>query len=297
VYRLRDDLAIVATVDVFTPIVDDPYEYGGISAANSLSDIYAMGAEPRFALAIGAFPRDKLPLETMSRIMLGGADKAREAGIPVAGGHTIENPEPVYGLCVLGEVHPDQIVTTAGGRPGDALILTKALGTGVICTALRVDAAEDQWIRAAVGSMLQLNRAAAEAMVRHGASACTDVTGFGLLVHAHQMAQASGCAIEIESRLVPLLPGAIQCADMGMFAGGLLRNLDHAKTFAGWPGVEENLTKILADPQTSGGLLVACPEAEAEPLLADLQSAGVPDGSFGVIGQLVEGEAGTVRVH
>ena len=290
-------MAVVATVDVFTPIVDDPYEYGAISGANSLSDIYAMGAEPRFALAIGAFPRDKLPLEIMSRIMTGGADKAHEAGIPVAGGHTIENPEPVYGLCVIADVHPGHMVTSAGGRPGDALILTKALGTGVICTALRVDEAEDEWIRAAVDSMLQLNRAAAEAMVRHAASACTDVTGFGLLVHAHQMAQASGCAAEIESPFVPLLPGAIRCAEMGMFAAGLLRNMDHAKTFSEWHDVDENLTKVLVDPQTSGGLLIAVPEAKAERLLADLQSAGLPEGSFGIIGQLVEGEAGRVRVH
>lgn len=284
-------------MDVFTPIVDDAYDYGAISAANSLSDVYAMGARPLFALAIGAFPRDKLPLETMSRIMTGGAEKAREAGIPVAGGHTIENPEPVYGLCVIGEVHPGRIITNAGGRPGDVLILTKALGTGVICTALRVDEAQDEWIGAAVGSMLQLNKAASEAMLRHGASACTDVTGFGLLIHAHQMAQASGCAAEVESGFVPLLPGARDCAEMGMFAAGLLRNLDHARTFSEWERVDENLVKVLVDPQTSGGLLIAVPEAQAEPLLADLDTAGLPQGSFGMIGQLVEGESGQIRVR
>lgn len=297
VYRVRDDLAIVATVDVFTPIVDDAYDYGAISAANSLSDIYAMGAQPLFALAIGAFPRDKLPLETMSRVMMGGAEKAREAGIPVAGGHTIENPEPVYGLCAIGEVHPDRMVTNAGGRPGDALILTKPLGTGVICTALRVDEAQEEWIGAAVGSMLQLNKAASEAMLRHGASACTDVTGFGLLIHAHQMAQASGCSAEIESAFVPLLRGARECAEMGMFAGGLLRNLDHAQTFSTWEDVDETLVKLLVDPQTSGGLLIAIPEPKAQPLLADLERAGLPQGSYGMIGQLVEGKAGGIRVH
>ncbi len=282
---------------MFTPIVDDPYDYGAISAANSLSDVYAMGAQPLFALAIGAFPRDKLPLATMSRIMAGGAEKAREAGIPVAGGHTIENPEPVYGLCVIGEVHPDRVVTNAGGRPGDVLVLTKALGTGVICTALRVDEAQDAWIQAAVGSMLQLNNAAAEAMLRHGASACTDVTGFGLLVHAHQIAQASGCAAEIESGFVPLLPGALDCAKMGMFAGGLLRNLDHARTFSNWEGVDEDLVKLLVDPQTSGGLLIAVAEPKADALLADLGKAALPEGSYGTVGRLVEGEAGRIRVH
>jgi selenide,water dikinase len=288
---------MVATVDVFTPIVDDPHDYGAIAAANSLSDVYAMGAQPLVALAIGAFPRDKLSLEVMSRIMRGGVEKAREAGVPVAGGHTIENPEPVYGLCVIGQAHPDRIVKNAGGRPGDVLILTKALGTGVICTALRVDEAQEEWIRAAVASMLQLNKGGAEAMVRHGASACTDVTGFGLLIHTHEMARASGCAAEIESSFVPLLQGARECAEMGMFAAGLLRNLDHARTFGDWEGVEEDIVKVLVDPQTSGGLLIAVAEEKAEGLLADLEAAHLPEGSYGIIGQLVEGEAGGVRIH
>jgi selenide,water dikinase len=295
VYRVREDLAVVATVDVFTPIVDDPRTYGAIAAANSLSDIYAMGAAPRFALAIGAFPRDKLPLETMAEIMLGGAEKAGEAGIPVAGGHTIENPEPVYGLAVIGEAHPGQIVRNSGGRPGDRLILTKPLGTGLICTALRVDEAREEWIEAAVASMLRLNREASEVMLRHSASACTDITGFGLLVHTHELAQASGCAAEIAADSVPLLPGARECLDMGMTAGGLFRNLDHAKAFAEWAPSHDALAKVFADPQTSGGLLIAVPEANAQALLADLAET-LPAGSFASIGQLTEGDAGLVRV-
>ena len=295
VYRVREDLAVVATVDVFTPIVDDPYTYGAIAAANSLSDIYAMGATPLFALAIGAFPRDKLPLEAMAEVMRGGADKAAEAGIAVAGGHTIENPEPVYGLAVIGEAHPDRIVRNSGARPGDMLILTKPLGTGLVCTALRVDEAQEAWIEAAVGSMLRLNREASEAMLRHGASACTDITGFGLLVHTHELAQASGCEAEIAADAVPLLPGARECLEMGMTAAGLFRNLDHARTFAEWRAPHDALAKVFADPQTSGGLLIAVPEVNATALLADLAET-LPAGSFACIGQLTEGDAGRVCV-
>jgi selenide,water dikinase len=282
-------------VDVFTPIVDDPRTYGAIAAANSLSDVYAMGATPLLALAIGAFPREKLPLEVMSEIMRGGAEKAGEAGIPVAGGHTIENPEPVYGLAVIGEAHPGRIVRNAGGRPGDLLVLTKPLGTGLICTALRVDEARAEWIDGAVDAMLRLNREASEAMLRHGASACTDITGFGLLVHAHELAQASGCAAEIASESVPLLPGTGECLQMGMTAAGLFRNLDHAESFAEWGPPNADLAKVFADPQTSGGLLIAVPEADAPALLDEL-AALLPAESFGCIGQLAEGDAGRVRV-
>jgi len=286
----------VATVDVFTPIVDDPYTYGAISAANSLSDIYAMGARPLMGLAIGAFPRDKLTVQVMAEIMRGGADKAAEAGIPIAGGHTIENPEPVYGLCVVGEVRPDRIVRNAGGRPGDALVLTKPLGTGLVCTALRVEEAEQEWTDAAIASMLGLNRAAAEAMTAHQATACTDVTGFGLLVHGHEMAAASGCTMEILAEAVPVLPGAMECLHADMAPGGLFRNLDHARSFGAWEGADEDLLKVMADPQTSGGLLIAVPEANAAGLLADLEAAGLPEGSYGVVGELVEGDPGQVRV-
>lgn len=283
-------------MDVFTPIVDDPYEYGRIAAANSLSDVYAMGGTPRLALSIAAFPRDKLPPQVMNDILRGGIDKAAEGGCLVAGGHTIENPEPVYGLAVIGEVHPDRILTRAGGRPGDVLVLTKPLGTGLIATALRVDEAEPEWIAAATESMLRLNRVACAAALRHGASACTDITGFGLLVHAHEMALASGCALEIDSRSVPVLPGALQCAQKGMTAAGLYRNLDYARAFAQWQPVDQHVLQILADPQTSGGLLIAVPEAEVGGLLSDLGGGGLVWGTFARIGRLVEGEAGQVQV-
>lgn len=295
VYRVREDLALVATVDIFTPIVDDPRTYGAIAAANALSDIYAMGAQPLFALAIGAFPREKLSLEVMAEIMCGGAEKAAEAGLPVAGGHTIENPEPVYGLSVLGEAHPNHIVRNSGGRPGDALILTKPLGTGLICTALRVDRARAEWIEAAVDAMLRLNREASEAMRRHAASACTDITGFGLLVHAHELAQASGCAAEIAADAVPLLPGARECLAAGMTAGGLLRNLDHARRFASWSPERDEPARIFADPQTSGGLLIAVPEPHADGLLADLAQV-LPAISFACIGRLAAGPPGSVTL-
>ena len=285
----------MATVDIFTPIVDDPYTYGAIAAANSLSDIYAMGATPLLALAIGAFPKDTLPLEVMADILRGGVDKALEAGIPVAGGHTIENPEPVYGLSVVGQVHPEHMVTNSGGRPGDALVLTKPLGTGLVCTALRVEAAEAAWTDAAVSAMLQLNRAAAEAMVRHGATACTDVTGFGLLVHGHEMAEASGCAMELLTDATPLLPGALECLAMDMAPGGLFRNLDHSEGFGDWSGADERIVKVMADPQTSGGLLIAAPQENARALLEDL-ATDLPEGTFGVVGELTEGEPGRVRV-
>jgi selenide,water dikinase len=282
-------------VDVFTPIVDDPYTYGAISAANSFSDIYAMGARPLLALAIGAFPRDKLPLEVLTEVLRGGADKAAEAGVPVGGGHTIENPEPVYGLAVIGEAHPGRIVRNSGGRPGDELVLTKPLGTGLICTALRVDEARPEWIDGAVQSMLRLNAQASEVMLRHGATACTDVTGFGLLVHAHELAAASGCATEIDAASVPLLPGAAECLTLGMTAGGLFRNLDHATSFAEWAGAREDLVKIMADPQTSGGLLIAVPADGVRGLL-DALAEVLPTGSFSRIGRLAEGQPGRVSV-
>ena len=285
----------MATVDVFTPIVDDPYEYGAIAAANSLSDIYAMGARPLMALAVGAFPRDRLPVEVMAEVMRGGAAKAREAGIPVAGGHTIGNPEPVYGLSVVGEVDPNRVVRNSGGRPGDALLLTKPLGTGLVCTALRVDEARPEWIRAAVDSMLRLNREASALMVKHGASACTDVTGFGLLVHAHELAEASGVEAEIVVGTVPCLPGAWECLAKGMTAGGLFRNLEYARSFGTWGPQHEDFAKLMADPQTSGGLLIAVAEPRAAALLEDL-AAVLPPGSFARIGRLVAGEPGRVRL-
>jgi selenide,water dikinase len=291
VYRIREDLALVATVDVFTPIVDDPSTYGAIAATNALSDIYAMGARPLFALAIGGFPRDKLPLSVIAEIMRGGAERAAEAGIPVAGGHTIENPEPVYGLSVMGEAHPDRIVRNSGGRPGDLLILTKPLGTGLICTAARADAAQPEWLEGAVVAMLRLNRDASEAMLRHEASACTDITGFGLLVHCHELAQASSCSAEIAADAVPWLPGARECLAAGMTAGGLFRNLDHARGFTTWSSGHDDLAHLCADPQTSGGLLIAVPEPNAEGLLADLAQT-LPSGSFACLGQLTAGEPG-----
>ncbi len=293
VYRVGPDQAIVASVDVFTPIVDAPYDYGQIAAANSLSDVYAMGARPLFALAIGGFPRGKMPLEALAAIYRGGIEKAREAGIAVPGGHTTESPEPLYGLAVVGVVHPARIVTNAGARPGDALILTKAIGTGLISTAAMANAAEETAMQAATESMKRLNRGAAEAMLRHGAWACTDVTGFGLLIHAHEMATASGCALQISASAVPLLPTALDICSRWIMPEGLFRNLEHAREFSSWDGVEDSRVYALNDPQTSGGLLIAVAEERADELLAALAAELGPE-SFARIGRAVVGDAGRV---
>ena len=285
----------MASVDVFTPIVDDPYDYGQIAAANSLSDIYAMGARPLFALAIGGFPRKKLPLAALTEIYRGGIEKAREAGVTIPGGHTIESPEPFYGLAVVGTVHPDRIVTNGGARPGDQLLLTKPLGTGLISTAAMANAAEAEALAAAVTSMRRLNRDAAQAMLEHGPTACTDVTGFGLLVHAHEMAAASGCGVEIAASAVPLLPTALDLCRRWVMPEGLFRNLEHAREFASWEGVDEALVHALSDPQTSGGLLIAVPPDRGA-VLAGALAEVLPAASFAPIGWAVAGEAGHVKV-
>lgn len=282
-------------MDVFTPIVDDPYDYGQIAAANSLSDIYAMGARPLFALAIGGFPRQKLPLAALTEIYRGGIEKAREAGVSIPGGHTIESPEPFYGLAVVGLVHPDRIVANAGARPGDQLLLTKPLGTGLISTAAMADAAPPEALEAAVASMRRLNRDAAQAMLEHGATACTDVTGFGLLVHAHEMAAASGCALEIAAWAVPLLPSALDLCRRWIMPEGLFRNLEHAREFASWEGVDEALVHVLSDPQTSGGLLIAVPPDRVAALEGAL-AAVLPPGGFAPIGRAMLGRPGHLTI-
>ncbi|MFZ2096214.1 MAG: selenide, water dikinase SelD [Anaerolineales bacterium] len=276
VYRISDELAIVQTVDFFTPIVDDPYLFGAISAANSLSDIYAMGARPLFALNIVGFPDKRLPLRVLKEILRGAQDKANEAGIPILGGHTVEDNEPKFGLTVTGVVHPRQVIRNSTAKPGDALILTKPIGLGIIATAVKGGLASDEVARQAVEVMATLNRAACEAMLTVGAHACTDITGFGLLGHLREMAAGSGVDVTISAQAVPTIPAAWDLAGAGAIPGGTLNNLEHVEnhvTFA--PGVSRVMQLILADAQTSGGLLISLPEAQADALLAGLQGGGV----------------------
>jgi selenide,water dikinase len=288
VYRIADDLALVQTVDFFPPIVDDPYTFGAIAAANALSDIYAMGGRPILALAIAGFPEDLAP-SIISAILQGGADKVAEAGAVVAGGHTVVDKEPKYGLCVTGLVHPDRVTAKSFAQPGDVLLLTKPIGTGVITTAHKRGIVAEEHLQAAIASMLRLNRRAAEIAETASLHSATDITGFGLLGHAGELARNSGVALEIALDRVPLLPGALEYAQRNIFPGGLGRNRDYLLR-EGFVRLAEGLdaahAQLLFDPQTSGGLLFALPEAASAGLLEHMVAAGEPCWE---IGRVVEG--------
>ena len=278
VYRLSDDTALVQTVDFFPPIVDDPYTFGAIAAANSLSDVYAMGGRPILALAVAGFP-DSFSPELIATILQGGIDKVTEAGAVVAGGHTVVDQEPKYGLCVTGLVHPERVLTKANARPRDVLLLTKPLGTGVITTAHKRSLVSDEHFQIAVNSMLRLNRRAAEAATEAYAHAATDITGYGLLGHAYEMAEHSGVALQITLSAVPLLPGTLEYAQRGIVPGGLGRNrayLEEEHAVAVATDVDPTLLLPLFDPQTSGGLLLALPPDAADRVQAQLSAAGEP---------------------
>jgi selenide,water dikinase len=294
VYRLGPELALVITTDFFTPIVDDAYTFGAIAAANALSDIYAMGAQPLMAVNLVAFPIKELGPEILTDILRGGLDKVREAGIDILGGHSIDDPEPKYGLAVTGTVHPDRVRRNRGGRAGDRLVLTKPLGTGVITTAIKHQVVPPDSAAAAIEGMLRLNRDAADAMATVDVHAATDVTGFGLLGHLHYLARASGLAARVESASVPFLPGAEMLADAGEVPGGTRRNERFLATRVRWPAYLPAARQVLlCDAQTSGGLLLAVPVKAAEPLLAALEARRV---AGSVIGELTEGEAGSIVV-
>lgn len=278
VYRLSEDVAIVQTVDFFTPIVDDAYWFGAISAANSLSDVYAMGARPLFGLNIVGFPSNRLPMRVLEEILRGASDKAAEADISVIGGHTVDDTEPKFGLAVTGVVHPDRVLRNSTARPGDALILTKPLGVGIISTAVKRGLVDEVTARQAAELMATLNRAAAEAMLEVGANACTDITGFGLLGHLREMALGSGVDVTLTASAVPTLPAARTFAGADVVPGGTLNNLAYVEphvTFA--PGVSRVVQLILADAQTSGGLLVSLAAERSDALLAALRARGVND--------------------
>lgn len=291
VYQLRDDLALVQTVDFFTPIVDDPYDFGRIAAANALSDVYAMGATPVCALNIAAFPLETFGPEVLARILAGGADIAGRAGVAIVGGHTIKDDEPKYGLAVTGIVHPREIITNAGARPGDALVLTKPLGTGILASALKKNAIEEAQAAEAVRWMTMLNAGAARAMLEARAHAATDITGFGLLGHAHEMATASDVALRITASQVPHYALALAMLAAGIAPGGTRDNAaEHAAftTFA--PDVTADDRLLLSDAQTSGGLLIAVAPNDLSILRAKLQEDGVLDA---VVGH-VEGGSGII---
>jgi selenide,water dikinase len=284
VYKLRDDLAVVQTVDFFTPIVDDPYDFGRIAAANALSDVYAMGGTPITALNIAAFPMEKLGPEILARILAGGAEIARQAGVAIVGGHTVEDDEPKYGMAVTGVIHPDRIVTNAGAQPGDVLILTKPLGTGILASALKKSAIGEPEMAASVASMATLNAAASRAMLAAGAHAATDVTGYGLLGHAGEMMRASGVRLRIDARAVPIHALVRDMLAVGIAPAGTRNNLKEHEQFTEFAsGISPETRLILSDAQTSGGLLISVAAESAPVLCAALREAGVLDAEIGAV--------------
>jgi selenide,water dikinase len=276
VYRLRSDLAIVNTVDFFTPIVDDPYVFGQISAANSLSDVYAMGGDPKTCMNIVCFPKGKMEIEILGDILKGGADKVKESGAVVIGGHSIIDEEIKFGMAVTGVIHPDKILRNVGVQEGDALILTKPLGTGIITTALKKGKASEESVNQAVKSMTTLNASASLVARKHPIHACSDVTGFGILGHALEMASGSDVTLVIESAKLPLLHRAPRLAEKGYITGGCKRNQEYLNDkMAIDKSIREGLVQVALDPQTSGGLLIAVAKRHAVKLIDDLHAAGV----------------------
>jgi len=295
VFQVRDDLALIQTVDIFTPVLDDPFTYGQVAAANSLSDVYAMGGTPLTVLNVVGWPKGVFPLWVLSEILLGGQDKVTEAGAVVAGGHTIIDRELKYGLSVTGVVHPSRIVTNAAARPGDALILTKPLGMGVISTAIKMGQAAPE-LEAKVGRiMATLNKTAAEVMGRYRTHACTDVTGFGLLGHLHEMMKASGVSAQLYFSEIPILPEALPFAMGETVPGGTKSNRAYlAPHVRLHPVIAEAQATLVFDAQTSGGLLISVHPDDADAMLTELRDRGVEAASL--IGEVQAGEAGTVAV-
>jgi selenide, water dikinase len=296
VYQIAPDQALVQTVDFFTPIVDDPYTFGQIAATNALSDVYAMGGRPLTSLALVCFP-DKADLEILERILAGGLSKMIEAGCTVIGGHSIRDEETKFGYAVTGLVHPKKILANSGAQPGDALVFTKALGTGVISTAIKKGKAELAWIDAAVQSMTTLNKRAAE-VIHQGTfrvHAMTDVTGFGLIGHAREMALASNVALRFFAKDILILPGALECVRAGYVPGGLKANRDFAECLVGYEAdISADLQTLLFDPQTAGGLLISIAADDSEALVLELRDAGIP---ACYIGNVTESQKPLIRIY
>ena len=295
IYKLTEQLAIVQTVDFFTPIVDDPYDFGRIAVANSLSDVYAMGGRPVTALNVVCFPKSTMDFSILREVLKGGLDMMHEANVILLGGHIVDDPELKYGLSVTGVIHPDKVVHNTTAKPGDVLILTKPLGTGIISTAIKNGAASKQAIVAVTKSMTTLNGAASEAMLEVGVNACKDITGFGLLGHACEMIDKTDVGFVIKSAAVPYFPEAKEYADKGLMPGGLGRNRDYRKALVDInPQVPQFLQDIMFDPQTSGGLLISVSKSKAQRLLKKLQSKGVSNAV--IIGGVVSENKGRIKV-
>lgn len=286
VYRLDGDRAIISTTDFFPPVVDTPYEFGAIAAANALSDVYAMGGKPLLAINLVAYP-DDLGLDILQEILRGGAEKVRESGAVIAGGHSISDDEPKYGLSVTGEVSVSNFIRKAGARPGDKLVLSKPLGTGVITTALKRGLASSAHIESAVNVMSRLNRSAAECAQLHGVGAMTDITGFGLAGHGHELARSSGVDLRLNFEALVWLPGTLAYASRGIFPGGMERNHEYFSRWVSvWDGAGVNSEALLFDPQTSGGLLMSVAAESAADLLEDLRQYG---DDAAIIGDVIDG--------
>ena len=295
VYKIRDDLALVQTVDFFPPVVDDPYDFGAIAAANALSDIYAMGGKPLSALNIVGYPPQSLSLSVLDEILRGGADKAIEADVVIIGGHTLKTKEPLYGMSVTGTIHPDKIITNANAKVGDSLVLTKPLGIGIITTAIKKGQVEEKWVAEAVKIMTFLNKSASEAMLSVGINACTDITGYGLLGHLCELVQASRVGAKIYLTKVPVIDFAWELAKQKVVPGGTLANLKFVEGKVEWDKeIKEEAKLILSDAQTSGGLLISVPKEKEKKLLERLISKGVPNPV--VIGEIIEDRRCRIQV-
>ncbi len=286
VYKITDDIAIIQTVDFFTPIVDDPYWFGQIAAANALSDVYAMGGVPKTAMNLVCFPLKKMDLSILRQILQGGLDKMKEADVVLVGGHSVEDNELKYGLSVTGFIHPDRIITKKAMEPGDQLILTKSLGTGIINTAIKGGVASNETIESITRLMATLNRDAAEVMGRYPVHACTDITGFGLLGHMCEMVVDTGAGIRLQAGLVPYFPEAMEYARMGLVPAGTYKNREFRKAFVDFaPSVDRFMQDILFDAQTSGGLLISVARSRADELLSELKGRGMAGAA--IIGEVV----------
>jgi len=294
VYRISAELALVQTVDFFTPVVDDPYDFGRIAAANALSDVYAMGGTPLTALNVAAFPVEELGTEILAEILSGGAAVAAQANVVILGGHTVKDDEPKYGLAVTGTIRPEEVVRNGGARSGDLLLLSKPVGTGILTTARKRDLITDAALAPAIEQMARLNDRAARAMVAHGVHAATDVTGYGLVGHAGEMARASGVALAFDARRVPLFDGVLDLIAQDAVAGGTRDNLaEHARFTEYADDVSEAYRIALSDAQTSGGLLIAIPREGAERVLDELADLG----TAAIVGEVVDGPSGAVFVR
>jgi selenide,water dikinase len=296
VYKLSPEIAIIQTVDFFPPVVDQPYLFGQIAAANALSDVYAMGGQPVTAMNVVGFPVGKFPIDVLRQILKGGIDKIQESGAVLVGGHTINDVELKYGLSVTGIVHPDRIITNSNARPGDCLILTKPLGTGVFTSALKSGRVKQDEMKHVIKSMLTLNRIASEVVIKIGINACTDVTGFSLIGHSYLMAANSDVSMEIEHKAVPYFPGALALARDGFTSCGTRNNRESYSRYASIPkGISEEVVNLLFDPQTSGGLLLSVPQNKAQLLLKRLKDKGIKEAT--IIGRVVKQERKRIIVE